>query len=122
MKAAQHFVCRVLQPRVRLVQLAGSLACQLAKLIPIGHVRKCPKNQIRAHDTNLLFRNESARLELVGAAGAAGKPLMQLLPQVIQLHSLDARHAPSVPIVDAKSHVVILANPNRVHTFTWTGN
>jgi hypothetical protein len=72
MKAAQHFVRGVLKPRIRLVQLARCLARQLTELVTIGHVRECPKNQIRAHFT-ILLRFEPARPELLGAVGAAGK-------------------------------------------------
>jgi hypothetical protein len=48
-KTAQNLIGRVLEPGVRLVKLTGCLACQLAKLVAIGHVRKCPKYQIRTH-------------------------------------------------------------------------
>src|SRR4051794_32227283 len=42
-KADQDFIGGVLQPRVGLVQLASGLARQLAELVAIGHVRKCPE-------------------------------------------------------------------------------
>jgi len=54
MEADKNFVRGVLQPSVRLVQLPGSLARQLAELVTIGHVRECPKYQIRTHKVNLL--------------------------------------------------------------------
>src|ERR1700721_324557 len=44
LETAQNFVRGVLQPGVRLVQLARSLARQLAQLIAVGHVRECPEN------------------------------------------------------------------------------
>jgi hypothetical protein len=75
MKAAQNFVGGILQPCIRLMQLAGCLARQLAELVTIGHMRKCPKYQIRTHFANLLLR-EPARPELLGAVGAAGKGQM----------------------------------------------
>jgi hypothetical protein len=40
----QDIVCGVLQTGVRLMQLARCLAGQLAQLVPVGHVRECPKN------------------------------------------------------------------------------
>jgi hypothetical protein len=46
LEAVENFVGRILQPRIRLVQLARSLGGQLAKLIPIRDVRKCSKDQI----------------------------------------------------------------------------
>jgi len=54
MEADEDFVGRILQPCARLVQHPGSFACQLAELVTIGHVRECPKNQIRTHEVNLL--------------------------------------------------------------------
>jgi hypothetical protein len=53
-EADEDFVCGVLQPSVRLVQLPGSFARQLAELVTIGDVRKCSKNQIRTHKVKLL--------------------------------------------------------------------
>jgi len=53
-EADEDFVGSVLQPCVRLVQLPGSFASELAELVAIGHVRECPKNQIRTHEVNLL--------------------------------------------------------------------
>ena len=53
-EADEDFVGGVLQPCVRLVQLPGSFASELAELVAIGHVRECPKNQIRTHEVNLL--------------------------------------------------------------------
>jgi hypothetical protein len=50
MKAVQNLVRGVLKPCVRLVQLPGCFAGQLAKLVAIGHMRKCPKYQIRTHN------------------------------------------------------------------------
>jgi hypothetical protein len=50
----EDLICGVLQPSVRLVQLPGSLAGQLAELVTIGDMRKCSKNQIRTHKVNLL--------------------------------------------------------------------
>ena len=52
----QNFVGGVLQPCVRLVQLAGCFTRQLAELVAIGHVRECPKNQIGTHCSILLVR------------------------------------------------------------------
>ena len=43
MEAAQDFVRGVLQPGIRLVQLPGCLARQLAELVAVGHMRECPK-------------------------------------------------------------------------------
>src|ERR1700738_3110282 len=40
----QDLVGGVLEARIGLVQLAGGLAGQLAKLIPVGHMRECPEN------------------------------------------------------------------------------
>lgn len=54
MEADEDLVCGVLQASARLVQHPGSFACKLAELITIGHVRQCPKNQIRTHELNLL--------------------------------------------------------------------
>src|SRR5580692_1577323 len=51
-KTDEDFVRGVLQPGGRLVQFPGSFTCQLAQLVAIGHMRKCPKNQIRTHDKN----------------------------------------------------------------------
>jgi hypothetical protein len=49
MKADEDFVRGVLQTGIRLMQLTSRLARKLTKLIAIGHMRECPKNQIRAH-------------------------------------------------------------------------
>jgi hypothetical protein len=54
LEADENFICGVLQPCARLVQLPSSLAHQLAELVTIGHMRECPKNQIRTHKVNLL--------------------------------------------------------------------
>ena len=48
-KTAQNFVRGILQPRIRLVKLTGSLAGQRTKLVAIGHMRKCFKNEIGTH-------------------------------------------------------------------------
>jgi hypothetical protein len=53
-KAGQDLICGVLQPRVWLMQLAGGFARQLAELVTVGHMRKCPKDQIRTHYVFLL--------------------------------------------------------------------
>jgi len=57
LKTAQNFIGRILQPCVRLVQLAGCLAGQLTQLVAIGDMRKCPKNQIGTHHEFLLQKN-----------------------------------------------------------------
>ena len=54
MIADEDFVSRVLQPCIGFMQHPGSFAHQLAELVAIGHVRECPKNQIRTHEVNLL--------------------------------------------------------------------
>ena len=56
LETGQNLVSGVLQPRVGLVQLASRLARQLAELVAIGHVRKCPKNQIRTHYLHFSFK------------------------------------------------------------------
>jgi hypothetical protein len=43
MEAVEDIVRGVLQPGVGLMKLTSSLARQLAKLIPVGHMRECPK-------------------------------------------------------------------------------
>src|SRR3569833_2338110 len=53
-EADENFVGRVQQPCVGLVQHPGSFASKLAELVAVGHVRECPKNQIRTHKVNLL--------------------------------------------------------------------
>jgi len=70
-KTGKDFVCGILQPCIRLVQPSRCFACQLTELVAIGHMRKCPKNQIRTHYV-ILLQNLAARPELPGAAGAAG--------------------------------------------------
>jgi hypothetical protein len=42
-KAAEDFVRGVLKPGVGLMKLTSSLARQLAQLVPVGHMRECPK-------------------------------------------------------------------------------
>jgi hypothetical protein len=49
LEAVQDLVGRVLQARVRLVQLARRLAGELAELIAVGHVRESTKDQIGTH-------------------------------------------------------------------------
>ncbi len=49
LKPAQNLVCGVLQPCVRLVELARCLASQLTELVAIFHLRKCLKNKIGPH-------------------------------------------------------------------------
>src|SRR5579863_3368535 len=53
-EADENLVRGVLQPSGRFVQLPGSFARQLAELVTVGHVRECPKDQIRTHKVNLL--------------------------------------------------------------------
>jgi len=53
-KPDQDFVRRVLQTGSGLVQLASRFTRQLAQLVAVGHMRECPKNQIRTHLKNLL--------------------------------------------------------------------
>src|ERR1700739_409123 len=53
-EAHKHLVRGVLQASARFVQHPGSLARQLAELVAIGHVRECPKYQIRTHKVILL--------------------------------------------------------------------
>jgi hypothetical protein len=43
-EADQDLIGRILQPRVGFVQLARGLRSQLAKLIPVSHMGKRPKN------------------------------------------------------------------------------
>jgi hypothetical protein len=49
MKTAEDLIRGVLQASIRLMQFAGRLARKLTKLVAVGHMRECPKNQIRAH-------------------------------------------------------------------------
>jgi hypothetical protein len=57
----KNFVRCVLQTRVRLVQLASRFACQLAELVTVGHMRKCPKYQIRTHGSVSFFDHPPGR-------------------------------------------------------------
>src|ERR1035441_1413766 len=70
LKAAQNFIGGVLQPCVRLVQLTCCLASQLTELVAIGHMRECPKYQIRTH-CNYLLLQLPAWLVIREAASAA---------------------------------------------------
>jgi hypothetical protein len=45
----KNIIGRILQPRIRLVQLPRGLKSQLTKLISIRYMGKCPKYKIRAH-------------------------------------------------------------------------
>jgi hypothetical protein len=53
-EAGKDLIGRVLESCIRLVQLPGCFASQLTELVAIGHLRKCPKYQIRTH-YNLSF-------------------------------------------------------------------
>jgi hypothetical protein len=57
MKAMQNIVGRILKPGGGLVQHPGCLACQLAELVAIGHMRECPEYQIRTHFKVSFFSN-----------------------------------------------------------------
>ena len=61
-EADQHVIHSVLQPRVGLVQFAGSFGSKLAKLIPVVHMSEGAKNQFRTHDVyiSLLLTNPSS--------------------------------------------------------------
>jgi hypothetical protein len=50
MKAVKNFIRSVLQPCVGLMKFTGCFASQLAELVAVGHVRECPKYQIRTHN------------------------------------------------------------------------
>ncbi len=54
LKPAQNIIGGVLQPCIRLMELTGCFACQLTELVAIGHMRECPKYQIRTHCKFLL--------------------------------------------------------------------
>ena len=87
LKADQDFVRGVLQPCIRLVELTSCLAGQLTKLVAVGHMRECPKNQIGTHCESLLLLLH-ARTVLLGAAGAAGDPNKRNDPQnsIVLIH------------------------------------
>jgi hypothetical protein len=72
-ETSKYFIGSVLQPCIRLVQLPGCLARQLTELITIGHMRKCPKYQIRTHYV-ILLQEIATRPDLSAIAGAAGLP------------------------------------------------
>ena len=75
LKPAQNFVGGVLQPCVRLVQLTGSLACQLTELVAIGHMRECLKNKIRTHCESPSSSNTCPERNSWPAGAAEGKPI-----------------------------------------------
>ena len=79
MEADEDLVCGVLQASARFVQHPGSFACKLAELVAIGHVRKCPKNQIRTHKVDLL-PDLSDRYYLVPAVQLMARYKVELLP------------------------------------------
>jgi hypothetical protein len=81
LKTGKNLICRVLHPGIRSVQLAGCLARQLTQLVAIGHMRKCPKNQIGTHYEFLLQKIGPAR-NSIGAGGAAGEPMRHGLPHL----------------------------------------
>jgi hypothetical protein len=93
LEAAQNFVGGVLQPCIRLVQLTSCFAGQLTELVAIGHMRECPKNQIRTH-CHILLHQLPARLATLNVAGAARESRMnQGLPQISTFKPLDAQHS-----------------------------
>jgi hypothetical protein len=53
----------------------------LAQLVAIGHMRKCPKNQIGTHYEFLLQKIGPAR-NSTGAGGATRKPMRHGLPRL----------------------------------------
>ncbi len=106
LKTAENFVGRILQPGARLVKLTRCLACQLAELVAIGHVRKCPKNKIRTHAYLLLF-------EKLAAGEPQNRPSMQRGSQYssratpnCNFQFLDAFRPHRAQIFQATSHVV----------------
>jgi hypothetical protein len=68
-KTRKDFVGCVLQTRIRLMKLARGLTGQLTKLIAVGHMRECPKNQVGTHYSISFVW--PARTELRGTAGAS---------------------------------------------------
>ena len=54
-EAVKDLVGCVLEPGAGLVELASGLRGQLTELVTVGHMRQCPKNQIRTHDVHLLL-------------------------------------------------------------------
>ena len=80
MEADEDLIRCVLQPCIRLVQLPGSLARQLAELVAIGHVRECPKNQIRTHNGESPSR-AVLRCYLAPSVQLLAKYKVELLPQ-----------------------------------------
>jgi len=106
MKSAQDFIGRVLQPCVRLVQLAGCLASQLTQLVTVGDVRKCSKNKIGTHSEFLLQHN-LCQPELYRRR-QCGKGSLRLAdrPKVYHSRTLDARSGRRVHNHGALSHNV----------------
>ena len=90
LKTAQDFVCRVLQPCIRLVELTSCLASQLTELVAIRHLRQCRKYQIRAHCSILLIQFR-ARLAFLAPTGATGEAIQSRAAPNIRIHFLDAR-------------------------------
>lgn len=104
LKAAQNFIGCILQPCIRLVQLPSCLAGQLTKLVAIGHMRECPKYQIRTHKSISFFKCLPGRTCIsrrcsLGAKSGPGCPDPN--PQF-----LDARTARPVQNLDAHSHAM----------------
>jgi|HubBroStandDraft_2_1064218.scaffolds.fasta_scaffold197053_1 hypothetical protein len=81
MKAVQDFISGVLQPCIRLVQLAGCLASQLTELVAIGHMRKCPKYQIGTHYSLSFFICLPGRYYLVPAVQLGSNAKNRLSPK-----------------------------------------
>jgi hypothetical protein len=75
----------------------------LTELVAIGHMRECPKYQIRTHYVFLL-RELAARPVLLGAAGAAGEPTQSRATPNSCFQGLDARHWRLVQYLDAILH------------------
>jgi len=90
LEAGKDLISSVLEPCIRLVQLPGCLAGQLTQLVAIGHMRECPKYQIRTHH-EFLLPVLAARRGLPDAVGAAGKPIQSSGYPNSRFQGLDAR-------------------------------
>ena len=95
-KAAQNFVCGVLQPCIRLVELAGCLARQLAELVAILNLRKRFKNKIGTHCVSPSISIACPEAPVLGHPPGGGQPIQTRTTPNCCFHLLDAHPEPKV--------------------------
>lgn len=121
LKPAQNFIGGVLKPCVRLVKLTGCFACQLTELVAIGHMRKCPKNQIRTH-CRILLQEVACPPGTSWPRRCSPGALVNPSPLTFPLSSLDAQYRRPVQNLDAQLQVmkyaIRISGPSRCRLCT----